>query len=86
MAKFFITYSYGSDLRKNYSVVEADDYDDARRKVWKETGGHFAFMYDETQWHTPAGETHSQSHTQADAYGLTEIPLQAQVLGCGGDC
>lgn len=64
MPKFYVT--YGNNLIRHYSVVEADDEDEAREIAYEGTdSGKFAFMYTEEQF---AG--------QAEKYHLTEIELQ----------
>ena len=68
MEKYYVTYGNGTHQANNYSVVEAEDYGEARLTVDNVTKGLFAFMYDEEEF---AG--------QAEQYGLTEIPLQPQV-------
>jgi hypothetical protein len=69
---FYVTYGHGTNLRDNFSVVEAVDYDAARVIVFNTIGAKFAFMYDESQWV-------EEGTSQAAYYGLTEVPLQAQV-------
>ena len=63
--KFYISYCNGSRQGGCYSVVEADDYEKARKQVFEQIGPAFAFMY--------SGEEFTG---QAEKYGLTEIPLQ----------
>jgi hypothetical protein len=69
MPKFYVTYSFNSNLKDNYSIVEADCYDSARDEIFNETEGKFAFMYDEESF-----------EGQADKYGLSEVPLQQQLM------
>ena len=66
MSKFIVT--YGNNLINHFSVVEADDYQAARRIAHAGTGGgKFAFMYDDD----------SETAAMIDKYALSEIPLQA---------
>jgi hypothetical protein len=70
MANFYVTYGFGSNLAKRYSVVQGKDYRDARQLVDAVTKGKFAFMYSEEDF---AGK--------AEKYNLTEVDLQPQVMG-----
>lgn len=68
--KIFVTYSYGGNLRNNFSVVEAENYGAGREKIHEVTGGKFAFAYtDEADF-----------ARQIEQYGLTEVPLQPQIM------
>lgn len=67
--KIYITYACGSALRNNYSVVEGEDYSDCRAKAHAVTGGKFAFAY-----------TEGEFDGQIERYGLTEVPLQPQMM------
>ena len=67
--KLFITYGVGSNLGRNYSVVEGADYDACREHVFLITEGRFGFTYTEEQF---AG--------QVEKWGMTEVPLQPQVF------
>jgi hypothetical protein len=71
MAKFFVTYGNVTRQARCYSVVERDSRQEARDYVFRVIGGAFAFMYDEDQWKEHTGQT------QAERFGLIEIPLQA---------
>jgi len=68
MPEFFVTYGLGSNLANCYSKVLGVDYGEARRLVDDVTQGKFAFMYDKQEF-----------EGQAEEYGLTEVPLQAQI-------
>lgn len=68
MPKFYVTYGCGSNLTGRYSIVEAEDYSEARFIIHDIIGAHFAFCYNEEGF-----------DTQIEDYGLTEVPLQAQV-------
>lgn len=65
MAKFFVTYGYNTNLSNNYSVVEADDYCEARKKIFDIRGRKFSFIYTEDEF-----------IGQPEKYGLTEIELK----------
>lgn len=67
--KIFVTYGCGSDLGMCYSVVEADTAQDARKIIEAVCRRDFAFTYSEEDF---AG--------QAEKYGLTEVPLQPQIM------
>jgi len=64
---FYVTYGCGTNLNKKYSVVQADDMEEARDIVRSQIGPAYAFIYSED---TFAG--------QVKKYGLEEVPLQAQ--------
>lgn len=66
---FFVTYGMGGNLANCYSKVWAEDYSAARDQIDDVIKGRFAFCYDEGGF---AG--------QPEKYGLSEVPLQAQVL------
>lgn len=68
MAKFYVSYAWKSNLRNNYSVVEAEDYGAARYKVQDTIGTEYAFIYGEDEY-----------HTAIEKYNLIEVPLQRQV-------
>lgn len=65
MAKFYVTYGWGTALRDNFSVVEAPTYGEARVLISARIGNKFAFCYTEEQF-----------EGQKERYGITEIPLQ----------
>ncbi len=67
LQKFYVTYGGGTDLANSFSVVEAADYGAARAIIHDEIGNKFAFCY-----------TANEFAGQAQAYGLTECPLQPQ--------
>lgn len=69
MKTFYITYSLGSNLNGKYSKVRAEDYISMRHAVHAAIGTAFAFAY-----------TAADFRGQAENYGLTEVPLQAQVM------
>ncbi len=64
---FYVTYGNQYVQANSYSVVKANDYDEARAWVEHICGSHFAFMYDEDRYEDAIAR-----------YGLTEIPLQPQ--------
>lgn len=66
--RLYITYGLGSNLANRYSVVEDEDYAQARARVNEVTGGKFAFTYSEKDF-----------QGQPEKYGLREVPLQPQV-------
>ena len=68
MENFYITYSNNSNLAHCFSKVPARDYSAARATVNCAIGSSFAFMYDDEDF-----------SGQVEKYGLTEVPLQAQV-------
>ncbi len=68
--KLFVTYGYGSNLRDCYSVVEGVDALECQNKIDEVCGEAYAFSYSEEDF-----------ADQAARYGLTEVPLQAQVMG-----
>lgn len=63
----YVTYGLDTQQAFNYSVVRGSSPEDCREKVFKTTGGRFAFMY-----------TGEQFEGQPEDYGLTEIPLTPQ--------
>jgi len=67
MPEFFVTYGNGTNLKNNFSKVEAEDYTKARQLIHGQTGGKYAFCYSEAEF-----------KGQAEKYGLTEAPLQPQ--------
>lgn len=67
--KLYVTYGIGTYQAKNYSVAEGKDYDEAIKKVFEETRGHFAFIYKNEEEFLPLIEK----------YELTEIPLTPMV-------
>jgi hypothetical protein len=67
--KLYVTYGFGSNLRNKFSVVTGANYDECRAYVMDVTGGKFAFDYVEEDF----------AH-QIDKWGLTEVPLQPQIL------
>jgi len=64
---FYVTYGNGTNLAHCYSIVQAKDYDDARRQVVDICGYRFAFIYD-------AGAFKGQVET----YNLQLAALQPQ--------
>lgn len=76
MAKFYVTYSSGSNLANCFSVVEAPNYRAARNQITEVTQRRYAFMYDRDDWEI---DTSLGPRTQQELYGLKEVPLQAQV-------
>jgi hypothetical protein len=67
--QFFVTYGLNSNLAHNFSIIEAEDESRARDTAIIMTKGQFAFLYDRTRF---AG--------QVEKFGLTEVPLQPQVV------
>lgn len=70
MAKFYVTYGNGTKQAQKFSVVERESYEEARDYVFRAIGPAFAFIYHEDEWNLG-------SQTQAEKWGLSEIPLQA---------
>ena len=66
---YYVTYGLGGNLGRNYSVVWATCYTEARDQIDEITAGKFAFCYSAPQF-----------KGQAEKYGLTEVPLQGQIL------
>jgi hypothetical protein len=62
--KYYFTFGYGTPLRNNYVVVEAESYGEARKRFIAARDNNFAFQYPE---HDFAG--------MAEKFHLTEIPL-----------
>jgi hypothetical protein len=69
MNKYFVTYGFGSNLGQCYSMVEAENYSEARNLIHEITDGAFAFCYDEKEF-----------EGQVADYNLSLIPLQKQVF------
>jgi hypothetical protein len=67
--KLYVTYGFGSNLANCYSTVEAEDYSACYRIIEEVTQNKYAFAYSEERF---AG--------QVERYGLTEVPLQAQII------
>jgi hypothetical protein len=67
--KIYVTYGYGSNLRDNYSVVEGQNEMECYNKIGAICNGAYSFSYKEEEF-----------EGQAEKYGLTEVPLQAQVM------
>lgn len=66
--KLYITYGYGTKQRGNFSVVEGENYIEARQKAFNGTDkGRFAFTYTEEEF-----------KGLAEKFSLTEIPLTPQ--------
>ena len=65
----YVTYGYGSNLRNNYSRVEGKDTSDCYEQIERVCGDAYAFTYTEERF-----------EGQPDKYGLTEVPLQAQIM------
>jgi hypothetical protein len=70
--KLFVTYGWGSNLRHNFSVVEGEDTSACYDQINSTAGRNYAFAYSEADF-----------EGQAERYGLTEVPLQAQILRPG---
>lgn len=66
--EYIVTYSYGSNLWKNFSVVRAKDASSAREIIFEKTKGMYAFLYD------------SREEAGVDRRKLTRVPLQPQVM------
>jgi hypothetical protein len=75
MPKFYLTYPYRDDERRNcYSVIEAESYDEAHAIAIQTLGADFAFLYTEEQFMgTPCKVAKYPS--QIEAFNLIEIPL-----------
>ena len=67
--KLYVTYGSGSNLAGCYSVAYGEDYDECRRVAMLHTGGKFAFTYTEAEF-----------EGQIERFGLSEVPLQPQVM------
>lgn len=67
MNKYYVTYSWGSMQRNNYSTIEAEDQISANIEVHKRIGDSWAFLYNE-----------QDKEMAIDRFDLTEIPLQPQ--------
>ena len=65
----YVTYGYGSNLRDNYSRVEGVDISDCYGQIERICGDAYAFTYTEERF-----------EGQPDKHGLTEVPLQAQIM------
>jgi hypothetical protein len=74
MAKFYITYGNGTKQRHCYSIIERDSYTEARDYLFRAIGNAWAFLYTEDEW---CPKNQDEPQTQAERFGLTEIPLQA---------
>lgn len=68
---FYVTYGSQYKQNKNYSVVWAKDYSEARKIINEAIGNKFAFCYDHEDFIVA---------DQPGKYGLTEIPLQPQTM------
>ena len=68
MAKFFVTYGFGTNLAHCYSEIEAEDHAKAREIVDEVTKGKFAFFYSEENF-----------EGQVERYALHKVDLQPQV-------
>jgi len=62
---FYVTYGYGTNLAKKYSVVQADDMEEARELVHAAIGPAYSFIYSEDTF-----------KGQVEEYCLEEVPLQ----------
>lgn len=69
MNNYYVTYSYGSNLKNCYSIVTANTYEEARVILGKSIDNAFAFCYEEVNF---AG--------QAEKFGLKLVELQKQVM------
>ena len=67
--KLYVTYSYGSNLRNAFSVVEGADIRTIYDEINRVCGPAYAFTYSEEAF-----------EGQRERYGLHEVPLQAQVI------
>ena len=74
--KFYLTYPWRiAELRKCYSVIEADDYDAACDAAIDARDGTWAFIYTEEQFMGTPNGLGIHYPSQVEAFGLTEIPL-----------
>ena len=69
MPNFYVTYGFGSFQKNCYATVEANSYDEARKKVFGKIGPKFSFIYNEDEF-----------SGQIEKYGLHEIPLMPMVM------
>jgi hypothetical protein len=69
--RWYITYGQGSNLQNCYSEFYADSHEEAGKIAYAGTGGKHAFMYSRENWE-------DNGITQAERYGLREVPLQPQ--------
>lgn len=68
MAKFFITYGNGTNLRNCFSIIEAEFESGAREILKEHIENKYAFIY-----------TADEFAGQVEQFGLEEVPLQPQV-------
>ena len=68
MAKFFVTYGFGTNLAHCYSEIEAENHDKGREIAFEATKGKFAFFYNEKEF-----------EGQVERYALHKVELQPQV-------
>ena len=67
--KLYVTYGSGSNLAGCYSIAYGEDYDECRKIANLHTRGKFAFTYTEAQF-----------EGQIERFGLSEVPLQPQMM------
>lgn len=72
MIRLYVTYGFGSNLGQCFSIVEAETEEAAREKIEQVTRRQYAFVYIEKDW------AMGDNDNQQTAYGLREVPLQAQ--------
>lgn len=65
----FVTYGYGSNLKDCYSVVQGKSWKDCYDQIMEATSGQYAFSY-----------TPEEFEGQIERYGLSKVPLQAQIF------
>jgi hypothetical protein len=66
--RFFVTYGFGSNLARKFSVIKTESWRKAHDIAMEVTGGKFAFVYSEAEF-----------EGQQERHSLVEVPLQAQI-------
>jgi hypothetical protein len=57
MERFIVTYPFNSNLRNNYSEIEAESLDDAKQQARDITEGTYSTVYPYDEWSADFGET-----------------------------
>lgn len=84
MKKYYFTFGCGQHYERNYVVIEAKSWDEARVEMVRRFGTQWAFQYDEKDWYIDQKETvyqmfcrlrgfdpdRNEPISQADLYGL----------------
>ena len=65
--KYYFTFGFGQRYENCFTVIEANDYGEARDIMFEMFGKKWAFQYDEEHWILPNGKT------QQEEYNLREI-------------